>query len=214
MHSWHEHLLLCLTGCVICWICWSCLLCWMPTHPRSPVCMQAGQLLLFLRHTLHVPDQQVLQDCFKWAAALAPQVTQVSMAAVAESLQQQLGLSEQQLLPLLQQFPEVLAWDVQQDLLPKLEFFNALGPAGRQLLAGTLYDPESGYMPVSPPPSSAHQSTQHKDIIPAALQHLVPVPSSHGMPSTLILPDLGHPLTHINSRARTCCCVGLAQLAL
>ena len=111
--------------------------------------MQAGQLLLFLRQSLKISDEVVVKQCLKWAAALQPDTTQESMAAVAACLQQQFQLSQQQLLAVLQAFPSVLGWDVEEDILPKLEFFKSLGPSGQQLL-DTMYDKESGWLQVGP----------------------------------------------------------------
>lgn len=48
----------------------------------------------------------------------------------------------------LQTFPDVLGWDVDHDLLPKLHFFESLGPAGKRLL-DTMYDQETGLLQVS-----------------------------------------------------------------
>lgn len=48
----------------------------------------------------------------------------------------------------LQTFPDVLGWDVEHDLLPKLRFFESLGPAGKRLL-DTMYDQETGWLQAS-----------------------------------------------------------------
>jgi hypothetical protein len=53
----------------------------------------------------------------------------------------------QDLLPLLQTFPEVLGWDVEADLMPKLRFFEGLGQPGQRLLRGTLWEPDSSWLP-------------------------------------------------------------------
>ena len=99
---------------------------------------------------------------FKWAAVLRPGATQQSMQAVTAALQQHLAAattaaapgpagappsSPQELLPLLQAFPEVLGWDVQADLMPKLQFFEGLGPEGRRLLRGVMWEPDSSWLP-------------------------------------------------------------------
>lgn len=133
--------------------------------------LQAGQLLLFLRQNLQLPEDAVLKH-FKWAAVLRPGATQQSMQDVTTALQQHLATaaaaapdpaipaasapsstptgaasSPQELLPLLQTFPEVLGWDVQADLLPKLQFFEGLGPEGRRLLRGVMWEPDSSWLP-------------------------------------------------------------------
>jgi hypothetical protein len=119
---------------------------------------QAGQLLLFLRQTLQLPEDAVMRN-FKWAAVLGPGATQQSMQAVVAALQEHLATavnnssnsssssSTPDLLPHLQVFPEVLGWDVAADLLPKLRFFEGLGQPGQQLLRGTLWEPDSSWLP-------------------------------------------------------------------
>lgn len=121
--------------------------------PLSCLLQQAGQLLLFLRQTLQLPEDAVMRN-FKWAAVLGPDATQQSMQAVVAALQEHLATavnssssSPRDLLPQLQTFPEVLGWDVAADLLPKLRFFEALGQPGQQLLRGTLYEPDSSWLP-------------------------------------------------------------------
>uniref|UniRef100_A0A383WAT8 Uncharacterized protein n=1 Tax=Tetradesmus obliquus TaxID=3088 RepID=A0A383WAT8_TETOB len=105
---------------------------------------QAGQLLLCLRQNLQLPDDLLLPR-LKWAAALRPDSSQASMQAVVQALQQHLPLREDQLLPALSLFPDVLGWDVQRELLPKLQFFDSLGPAGKRLL-DTMYEEDTGYL--------------------------------------------------------------------
>lgn len=129
---------------------------------------EAGQLLLFLRQHLHLPEDAVLKH-FKWAAVLRPGATQQSMQAVTTALQQHLTAaaaasaarptptsnpnpnppisSPQELLPLLQEFPELLGWDVEVDLMPKLRFFEGLGSDGRRLLRGTMWEADSSWLP-------------------------------------------------------------------
>lgn len=122
---------------------------------RASAPLQAGQLLLFLRQHLQLSEAAVLKH-FKWAAVLSPTATQDSMQAVTAALQQHLATATsssssladpQQLLPLLQTFPEVLGWDVEADLMPKLRFFEGLGAAGQRLLRGTLWEPDSSWLP-------------------------------------------------------------------
>jgi hypothetical protein len=108
--------------------------------------LQAGQLLLFLRQDLQLPDDALLTK-LKWAAVLRPSSSQASMQAVMQALQQHLPLADDQVLPALSLFPDVLGWDVQQELLPRLKFFDNLGPAGKRLL-DTMYDEETGYLQV------------------------------------------------------------------
>jgi hypothetical protein len=108
--------------------------------------LQAGQLLLFLRQDLQLPDDALLAK-LKWAAVLRPSSSQASMQAVTQALQQHLPLTDEQVLPALSLFPDVLAWDVQRELLPRLKFFDSLGPAGKRLL-DTMYDEETGYLQV------------------------------------------------------------------
>lgn len=117
--------------------------CW---HSLHRIRLQAGQLLLFLRQNLQLPDDALLPR-LKWAAALRPDSSQASMQAVVQALQQRLPLREEQLLPALSLFPDVLGWDVQRELLPKLQFFDSLGPAGRRLL-DTMYEEDTGYLQV------------------------------------------------------------------
>jgi hypothetical protein len=138
--------------------------------------LQAGQLLLFLRQHLQLPEEAVLKH-FKWAAVLSPSATQQSMVDVTQALTQHLLAaadttttattgtttattsssstdgplttphSPAELLPLLETFPEVLGWDVGRDLLPKLAFFEGLGPQGRALLSGSLWESGSSWLP-------------------------------------------------------------------
>lgn len=108
---------------------------------------QAGQLLLFLQQDLQLPIELITKQCLRWAAALQPGTTQASMAAVATCLQHQLNLDQQQLLTVLQQFPEILGRDVEADLLPKFAFFQSLGPRGEKVL-DTLYDSDTGWLQV------------------------------------------------------------------
>jgi hypothetical protein len=96
---------------------------------------------------------------FKWAAVLSPGITQQSMQAVTQALQDHLisavdttsssssSCGPQDLLPLLQTFPEVLGWDVEADLMPKLRFLEGLGQPGQRLLRGTLWEPDSSWLP-------------------------------------------------------------------
>lgn len=114
---------------------------------------QAGELLLFLRQTLQLPEDAVMRN-FKWAAVLGPGATQESMQAVVAALQEHLATavnssssSTPDLLPHLQAFPEVLGWDVAADLMPKLRFFEGLGQPGQELLRGTLWEPDSSWLP-------------------------------------------------------------------
>jgi hypothetical protein len=111
--------------------------------------LQAGQLLLFLRQNLQLPDDALLPK-LKWAAVLRPTSSQASMQAVTQALQQQLPLSDEQVLPALSLFPDVLGWDVQAELLPRLKFFDSLGPAGKRLL-DTMYDEKTGFLQVRVP---------------------------------------------------------------
>jgi hypothetical protein len=132
-------------------------------HVVTVFCLQAGQLLLFLRQNLQLPEEGVMKH-FKWAAVLSPGTTQQSMQAVTQALQEHLisavdtttsttsGSSSSSskppdLFPLLQTFPEVLGWDVAADLLPKLRFFEGLGQPGQRLLRGTLWEPDSSWLP-------------------------------------------------------------------
>lgn len=69
------------------------------------------------------------------------------MAAVAQCLQQQCQISQDQLLTVLQTFPAVLGWDVETDILPKMQFFQDLGHEGQQVL-DNMYDTETGWLQV------------------------------------------------------------------
>jgi hypothetical protein len=148
-----------------------------------PICycafLQAGQLLLFLRQNLQLPDDALLPK-LKWAASLRPSSTQASMQAVTQALQQQLPLSDDQVLPALSLFPDVLGWDVQGELLPKLKFFDSLGPAGKRLL-DTMYDEDTGYLQVCRR-GSCSNSTSNSSSVCQWLQNVMlcwePMPAS------------------------------------
>jgi hypothetical protein len=119
----------------------------LPQHATAHLAhLQAGELLLFLRQNLQLPDDALLAR-LKWAAVLRPSSSQASMQAVTQALQLQLPLADDQVLPALSLFPDVLGWDVQGELLPRLRFFDSLGPAGKRLL-DTMYDEETGYLQV------------------------------------------------------------------
>lgn len=85
--------------------------------------------------------------------SLAGQLTFVFVLHVSESLpQQQQSLSSARCFWLavarpvnMQTFPAVLGWSVEDDLLPKLRFFESLRPAGKRLL-DTMYDQDMGYL--------------------------------------------------------------------
>jgi hypothetical protein len=130
-----------------------------PSVPLNPRTLQAGQLLLFLRQNLQLPDDALLPK-LKWAAVLRPSSSQASMQAVTQALQQHLPLADDQVLPALSLFPEVLGWDVQAELLPRLKFFDALGPAGKRLL-DTMYDEDTGYLQVRLPSSNSNSSSSN-----------------------------------------------------
>jgi hypothetical protein len=50
-------------------------------------------------------------------------------------------------LQLLEAFPEVLGWDAARDLAPKLRFFAALGATGQRALQGSLWQPDTQWLP-------------------------------------------------------------------